>query len=66
MTQEREVFTVQKNIKMREGMPELIRDITKDLDCSSENEAIELLIVAGISNLAFNDYLARFNDLRLD
>lgn len=59
----RSPYVIQKNIKMRIGMPELLAGITSRIRSDSDQETLERAILALIEKEKLNDIKVKYNEL---
>lgn len=62
----RSPYVIQKNIKMRFGMPELLADLTQEISSGSEQETLELAIVALAQKHQMSTIVKKYEDLIKD
>lgn len=60
---QRSPYVIQKNIKMRMGMAELLADLTHKAQAGSDQETLELAILALIDKYGYEDLLQRYKEL---
>jgi len=63
-TRKRSPYVIQKNMKMRIGMPELLSRLSDRLAANSDQETIELAIKSLIEVNGFDDLMNDFEDLK--
>lgn len=59
----RSPYVIQKNIKMRIGMPELLADITSYIRSDSDQETLERAILALLEKEKLDDIKVEYNKL---
>lgn len=63
-TRKKSPYVIQKNMKMRIGMPELLSMLTEKLGANSDQETIELAIKSLIEVNDFDDLIKVFENLK--